>query len=468
MGTFTVTQTPDAVDIYIYPNSDVAACVDLTPVGEALNHDCVDEDRLAPDDDTTYVYNNTVVNLFDIYGLPNQSLAGTINYVQVYARAKSHLTSQHADGIYKILVSPDGSCTDIYTSDDINVITSYTTYLYTWTDNPQTSVAWLWSDINAMGIGVKCNSPVTSASETTLTIRPNLDGDVVQLDLSCTPHYQCVDEAVQDGYITANYNSMGGTLYDLYELDDHTTETGTINKVIVYAYVRTIFACPNCWAKTVVKTHATEYRGSQETEDHTSWKLISTTYLTNPNTSAAWTWNEIDDLQAGIELYTDGVINSVTQAYVVVYYDAPVSPEIRTTQCYAKVNYVPGDIACTLQKPNKVSTNHSRNIKMLNFWSENRVVYDLNRSGKSMVLVGTEYDKAGPDDVCTRIQCIQQQAESGADVVISGLGSSIWDGTYKIRSFGWIHVSECPDVYDWILELEDTRYCGECGDYTYS
>jgi len=427
----------------------------------------VDEDRHNPDDDLTYVYNDTDVQLFDIYGLPNVSLSGTINYVQVYGRAKSHSIAQASTGIYKLLISPDGACDDSYVSADIDLVTGYSTYVNTWTENPQTAAPFTLDDINAIGIGVKCNSPAAGVNETTFTIRPNANGDVIQLTTECANAYQCVDEAVHDGFVTINYQSFVGIKYDLYELDDHTTETGTINKVIVYAYIRPVLSCPNCWAKTVIKTHGTEYRGSQETEEHTSWNLISTTYTINPNTIAAWTWAEIDSLQAGIELYSDGVINTVTQVYVVVYYDAPVSPEIRTTQCYAKVNYTPDDIECTLHKPDKISTNHSRNVKMINFWSGNRVVYDLNRSGKSMVLTGTEYEDTSITDACGAIECIRQQGENGADVTISELGSALWNGVYKIRSFGWKHISECPDVYDWILELEDTRYCQICGDKTY-
>ncbi|GAG19686.1 unnamed protein product, partial [marine sediment metagenome] len=55
----------------------------------------------------------------------------------------------------------------------------------------------------------------------------------------------------------------------------------------------------------------------------------------------------------------------------------------------------------------------------------------------------------------------------GADITISGLSNSLWNGVYKIRSFGWKKVSDNPLCYDWILDLEDTRYCVECGDGTY-
>ena len=124
---FNIRQTPDSVDVYIYPDNDV--CTDFDRFGDTPNFACVDEPKDAPDEDLTYVYTDSPTELTDLYGLPNQSLAGVINYVQVYARAKSQLYSQHADGIYKILLNPDGQCTDdaIYKSDDIDLITSYST-----------------------------------------------------------------------------------------------------------------------------------------------------------------------------------------------------------------------------------------------------------------------------------------------------------------------------------------------------
>jgi len=103
-----------------------------------------------------------------------------------------------------------------------------------------------------------------------------------------------------------------------------------------------------------------------------------------------------------------------------------------------------------LQNPNEVSTDHSRNVKMLNFWNGDREVYDLERSGKSMILKGIEWE-----DACTTIQCVRDMGLNGSDITLSNLTPDCFNGTYKIVSFGWKQVSKAPEVFEWILQLED-------------
>lgn len=46
---------------------------------------------------------------------------------------------------------------------------------------------------------------------------------------------------------------------------------------------------------------------------------------------------------------------------------------------------------------------------------------------------------------------------NGGDITISGFSFSPFNGDYKIKSFGWNLISNCPETYEWILELEDTE-----------
>jgi hypothetical protein len=180
------------------------------------------------------------------------------------------------------------------------------------------------------------------------------------------------------------------------------------------------------------------------------------TYLENPNTSAAWTLAEVQALQAGIGLYGTGTkYATCSRCYIVVGAGTNVSPEIQTCQTYIKVNYSPDDIICWMPKPKEISTNHTRNIKMLNFWNGEREVYDVNRSGKSMVLTGG-ITNGNPDvtDACTQIICVRDMARDGTVVTISGLNPVYFNGSYRINSFGWNKISEKPENYKWILELE--------------
>jgi hypothetical protein len=159
----------------------------------------------------------------------------------------------------------------------------------------------------------------------TLTLRPNGAGDLTgiygQYPWS-TYHWDKVDEATSDDDATYvdGQDAGGHDSQDLYALPDHTTESGTINSVKVYVNTRAPGSSPH--SATLIKTNATVYTGTH-TATGTSYALISTTYTTNPNTTSAWTWAEIDALQAGVLL-----------DYVAPSYDAA-----RCTQVYVEVDY---------------------------------------------------------------------------------------------------------------------------------
>lgn len=174
----------------------------------------------------------------------------------------------------------------------------------------------------------------------TLTLRPNAAGDATTLfKKSGTYNWQMVDEASPDNdgsyvYVVAPVDGSN-TKYDLYNLPDHTTETGTINYVRVYFRCRRIFnaASGNAWAK--IKTGGTEYIGSSKSLGM-SYSNYYHQWNTNPKTGVAWTWGDIDALQAGIQLRayhgTDCVTghSRCTQVYVAVNYTTVTAPTVTT------------------------------------------------------------------------------------------------------------------------------------------
>ncbi|GAF74475.1 unnamed protein product, partial [marine sediment metagenome] len=228
-------QSQEDKDLFLYPNADLAGCTDFTAVGDSPNYACVDDPILEHDEDDTYVTWSQITEGFDLYELPNHGNdSGTINYVQVYARAKSHETAQSSSGIYKIICSPDGTCTDVYDSDDFNLITGYRTYNNIWTTNPSNLSDWEWSDIDLLCIGEKCDSPTVTPTRT-LTLRPNNVG----LRAECTPHnctvnWMCVDEAIADEDGTYNSSISNGGEYDIFNIEDPPGGLGTISSVTVY------------------------------------------------------------------------------------------------------------------------------------------------------------------------------------------------------------------------------------------
>lgn len=274
----------------------------------------------------------------------------------------------------------------------------------------------------------------TTFSLETLIIRPTANGDVIQLTTECVQNFQCVDEAgTHDGYSTINYigglGIPGDTRYDLYELDNHTTENGTIAHINIFAYTLGSF-----WASTVIKTHGIEFTGAPIDETVGEWTCKSASYSVNPYTEKAWTWDEIDTLQGGIKLFAQNSMHYVTQVYAVVSY------------------YLPSKSYCTLVAPENVSTDHAQNIKEMNMWNGERIVFGESRNKWSLLLKGQDWETVA----CDRILCMQQLGLTGKPIIISGLNNINWDTEWMIKSFGWKLVSEKPLHYEWIVLLEKT------------
>jgi hypothetical protein len=167
----------------------------------------------------------------------------------------------------------------------------------------------------------------------TLTLRPNAAGASTELTKNEAGGYNWdrVDEVVADDattFVTHSTNSTWQT--DLYNVPNHTTESGTINSVKVYTrqYVEAA-ADSTLFVRVKIYTHSTAYHALQ-TMFKGSWTTSSYTWTTNPNTGLAWTWDEIDDMQIGASLYSGNAL----------YFS-------KCTQVYAEVDYTPLPVAYT-------------------------------------------------------------------------------------------------------------------------
>jgi hypothetical protein len=139
-------------------------------------------------------------------------------------------------------------------------------------------------------------------------------------------HWQFVDEASPDDDFTFVYQDQGSGR-DLYALSDH-TGSGTIDKVTAYIRIATttIPIAKMTYSGSVAKgavsinTYGTTYDGT-DINCLNPWTTYSKEWTTNPSTGLAWTWDEIEALEAGVKLTSE--FNSpswCTQAYVVVDY----------------------------------------------------------------------------------------------------------------------------------------------------
>ena len=136
----------------------------------------------------------------------------------------------------------------------------------------------------------------------TLILRPNIDTATIQQECSSgVTHYVLIDEETKDeaDYLK-NPDTITSTKTDLYGLPNHDTESGTINSVTVKLYAKYALAgttSGTTYVKPMIRVSDTNYGDNQALTD--SVALYSQTWTTNPYTSAAWTWTQIDALIAG-------------------------------------------------------------------------------------------------------------------------------------------------------------------------
>ncbi|MBO3803851.1 MAG: hypothetical protein JTT11_08310 [Candidatus Brockarchaeota archaeon] len=172
------------------------------------------------------------------------------------------------------------------------------------------------------------------ANPGTETLRPMGVGTTTQLSKypsSQSYNWECVDEETADEDVTYVYRVESGfytsSKYDTYAIQDHSLGSGTINSVTIYIRCR-MSDTPwgTHWAKTVIRTHDNNYYGNQNNLG-TSYVNYYTQYSTNPYTTSAWTWSEVDAMEAGVQLAGDvGIQSRCTQVWVVVDY-TPQVPE---------------------------------------------------------------------------------------------------------------------------------------------
>ena len=136
---------------------------------------------------------------------------------------------------------------------------------------------------------------------TVLALRPNGDYSVALTRSTGSDNYALVDEATLD---EADYVYRATNTYatDSYEFSDPSV-SGTINNVTLKAYIRNTGTLGTSYAKLTMNgadgDEITMVGGHSTT-------LYSFAINTNPFTGSAWTWQNINDLTAGVRLKGTG------------------------------------------------------------------------------------------------------------------------------------------------------------------
>ena len=137
-----------------------------------------------------------------------------------------------------------------------------------------------------------------------LTLRPNSDVSI-NIDFPSGTHYDRVNDESDSTYVYQNQTSV--YKQDIYGLPNHTTEAGVINSVTLYfRYKPTTISSSKGYIKGFIVTNGSKYYTSLYYGTFTFFTTKSKTWTTNPSTGNAWTWDEIDNLQAGISVKKDG------------------------------------------------------------------------------------------------------------------------------------------------------------------
>ena len=140
----------------------------------------------------------------------------------------------------------------------------------------------------------------------TQTLDPDGDASVaLAVGGSCSGHYQCVSDDSDDTYVYVHNNTIGDFVEDIYSLGNPTLPThGAVKSVEIRVRL-------GGWDSSLEKYKIGLRIGSSgtkyyDTTDGTtfsdSYAWYSYTWTTNPNTSDAWTWTNVQNLQPIIAL----------------------------------------------------------------------------------------------------------------------------------------------------------------------
>lgn len=113
-----------------------------------------------------------------------------------------------------------------------------------------------------------------------------------------------------------NYVKGAGSQWnmDTYQTTDHSGGAGIVDSIVVY--VKAKGAGGGKKARTAIRIGGANYTGAQNNTTG-GYDDYSTTYITNPGTSLAWTWADIDNLEIGVDLKK---VAWCTQVWVEVFY----------------------------------------------------------------------------------------------------------------------------------------------------
>src|SRR3989339_640493 len=275
---------------------------------------------------TTLANQSLVVNIDD------HAVTGAIDSIQVSVLLKSSVNlSGTGDGIKIRIKTHNVAYTDSVIDE---VATTYTYYTFSWINNPNTDGAWTWGEFDPLQAGCVAAVSAPSALDT-------LFADHVMVKVFYQPSGASGDTGLAlyavAGTGNGNAWTAGGATVgdDAMAIDGSastvsgsgnllsvpirdTTAAGTIDSVRVRVYAKNSIA--NQAIRPALRISAATYVPGANQTVTASYAFYSYAWAQNPATSLAWTWNDINNLEAGCVSYSAGGSFSTDFVSVHVFY----------------------------------------------------------------------------------------------------------------------------------------------------
>lgn len=158
-----------------------------------------------------------------------------------------------------------------------------------------------------------------------ITIRPNANGDTIQWTQypGSGLNYDKVDEVTSDGDSTYIKTNVVNNI-DLFQLSNP-TPSGDITQIKVCILTKLDDGTYSNTIRIVIKTGGTIYESPDIATNATAYTDKNYTWTNNPNTGITWTWNDINNLQAGVKFISGSLGLRVTQIWVEITRTIPTT-----------------------------------------------------------------------------------------------------------------------------------------------
>ena len=160
------------------------------------------------------------------------------------------------------------------------------------------------------------------ARKTAVVLKPNGIGTYSEWMVSNTmnPRYSLTSDEDPDTYIM----TVDTTRRESQQLEDTVDRSPTVIRSVTFTVTARPQGSGGNYFRIRLRTHNTDYENSTLFNPKGNFKDYSVTYRQNPNTNAAWTWSELNDLQIGCRASTiAGGRIDVSEFKVIVDYGAP-------------------------------------------------------------------------------------------------------------------------------------------------